>query len=154
MLLYLVRHGEANSELADPSQALSEKGASDVRKIAAHLAAVKMPADVIFHSRKLRAKQTADIFGEFLKPAGGVIETDNLGPNNDPSEWGKIVDAGRQDTMLVGHLPYLAKLFCLLTCGFIDDGAVTFRNATAACLKRDGDGIWRLQLMIGPETVL
>ncbi|HTZ17211.1 MAG TPA: phosphohistidine phosphatase SixA [Dissulfurispiraceae bacterium] len=153
MLLYLVRHGEANNELADPSQALSQKGVSDVRKLASHLAAIKTSADIIFHSRKLRAKQTANIIAEFLKPAEGVVETDHLDPLDDPSEWGKILRSGQQDIMLVGHLPYIAKLFCLLTCGFIDDGAVTFRNASAACLKRESDDSWRLQWMLGPEVV-
>ncbi len=151
MLLYLVRHGEANSELADPSQSLSEKGLGDVRKVAAHLASVKISVDVIFHSRKLRAKQTAMVFAEFLKPTEGVAEIDRIGPLDDPSEWEKILRTSDKDIMLVGHLPYMAKLFCLLACGFADDSVVTFKNASVACLKRDGDGIWRLQWMIEPE---
>jgi phosphohistidine phosphatase len=153
MLLYLVRHGEANSELADPSQSLSEKGLSDVRKVASHLAALKTSIDIIFHSRKVRAKQTAGIFAEFLRPAEGILQTDHLGPLDDPSEWEQILRAGSKDIVLVGHLPYMAKLFSLLTCGFIDESAVTFKTASVACLKRDIDGTWSLQWMLGPEVV-
>ncbi len=153
MLLYLVRHGEANSELSDPSQSLSEKGLSEVRKVASHLAAIGISTDVIFHSKKPRAKQTAIVFGEYLKPAEGVTETDRLGPLDDPSEWEQILRGSSKDIMLVGHLPYMAKLFSLLACGFIDDGVVTFRNSSVACLKRESDGTWLLQWMIGPDLV-
>ncbi len=153
MFLYLVRHGEAKSELADPSQSLSEKGVSDVRKVAAHLASVKIAIDVIFHSRKLRAKQTAAVFADFLKPDEGVAEIDRIGALDDPSEWEKILRTAEKNIMLVGHLPYMAKLFCLLACGFADDSVVTFKNASVACLKRDGDGAWRLQWMLGPDVM-
>ncbi len=153
MLLYLVRHGEASSELADPSQALTEQGLLDVRKTASHLAELKIPLDLILHSNKLRAKQTATVFADYLKPAEGVSETDKLGPLDDPSEWGHRLKDHSKNIMLVGHLPYMAKLFSLLACGFIDDGAITFRNATVVCLKRENNGSWMLQWMIGPDVV-
>jgi len=153
MLLYLVRHGEAQSELADPSQSLSEQGLRNVQKMASHLAGLNVHIDIIFHSKKMRAKQTAVIFAEFLKPAEGMQETDHLGPLDDPSEWGQRLRDLDMNLMLVGHLPYLSKLFSLLTCGFIDDSNITFGNASVACLKRRHDGSWILQWMLGPETV-
>ena len=153
MLLYLVRHGEAKSEPADPSQTLSEQGLRDVKKVASYLAGLNLPLDIIFHSRKVRAKQTAVVLSDFLKPEEGIQETDHLGPLDDPSEWEHILQESNKDIMLVGHLPYMAKLFSTLVCGFMDDGMVTFKNASVACLKREYDGTWLLQWMMGPEVV-
>lgn len=153
MLLYLVRHAEANSEIADPSQSLSEKGQRDAKKVASYLAGLKAPIDIIFHSQKLRAKQTAVVFGEFVKPPEGVQETEYLGPLDDPAEWGKILKDSDKNIMLVGHLPYMARLFSLLICGFIEDGPVTFKNVSVVCLRKESDGTWKLQWMIGPDVL-
>ena len=153
MLLYLVRHGEAQSELVDPSQSISEQGLRNVQKMAAHLAGLNVHIDIIFHSQKMRAKQTAVVFGQFLRPREGVQETDHLGPLDDPSEWEQRLRNRDVNIMLVGHIPFMPKLFSLLTCGFIDDSTITFGNASVACLKRLTDGSWVLQWMIGPEVV-
>lgn len=152
MLLYLVRHGEAMNELADPSQALSPHGLRNVQKVASHLAKRKIPVDLIFHSSKLRAKQTAAVLADFLKPGEGFFETDHLGPLDDPSEWERRLRDRNKNIMLVGHLPYMEKLFSLLMCGFVDDHVVRFNNATIVCFNRENNGTWVLQWMIGPET--
>jgi phosphohistidine phosphatase len=152
MLLYLVRHGEALNELVDPSQALSPLGLRNVQKVASHLGAIKAPVDIIFHSSKLRAKQTAAVMADFLKPVEGVFETDHLGPLDDPSEWEHRLRDRNKNIMFVGHLPYMEKFFSLLLCGFIDDHVIRFDNATVVCLNREKSGTWVLQWMLGPET--
>jgi phosphohistidine phosphatase len=153
MLLYLVRHGEAQSELVDPSQSLSERGLRNVQKMAAHLAGLNVHVDIIFHSQKMRARQTAAIFADFLKPREGIQETDHLGPLDDPTVWEQRLRDRDMDIMLVSHLPYLPKLFSLLTCSFIDDSTITFGNASVACLKKQNNGSWLLRWMLGPEVV-
>ncbi|HMK60901.1 MAG TPA: phosphohistidine phosphatase SixA [Dissulfurispiraceae bacterium] len=153
MLLYLVRHGEANSELFDPSQTLSEQGLRNVQKVAAHLARVKSPVEIIFHSPKLRAKQTASVFSDYLRPLGGIFETDHLGPMDDPSEWERRLRDRNSNIMLVGHLPYMEKLFSLLLCGFVDDHLVNFGNAAIVCLSREKNGTWVLRWMMDPTVV-
>ena len=153
MLLYLVRHGEAMNELADPSQALSPQGLRNVQKVAAHLARLKIHVDVIFHSHKLRAKQTAAVFADYLRPAEGLSETAYLDPMDDPSEWERRLRDRNKDIMMVGHLPYLEKFFSMLLCGFVDDRVVRFGNATVVCLNREKTGTWVLQWMMGPEVI-
>lgn len=153
MFLYLVRHGEAKSELVDPSQALSEKGLRDVQKVASHLKGLNLSVDVIFHSPRLRAKQTAVVFSDFLKPGEGIFEADHLGPLDDPSTWEQRLRDRNKNVMLVGHLPYMGKLFSQLVCGYIDDHVITFTSASVVCLKKENNGTWMLQWMIGPEEV-
>ena len=62
MRLYLARHGEAKSKLEDANRPLTLRGKKEVEKVAKYLAENKdIHLEVIMHSRKLRAKQTAEI---------------------------------------------------------------------------------------------
>jgi phosphohistidine phosphatase len=107
MFLYLVRHGDAKGGEEDSSRALSEKGIYDVSRIASHVSQLNLPVLRIFHSPKLRARQTAEILFEYLKPLKGLSEVDGLSPLDTPDIWaGRIWDM-QDDAMVVGHLPHL-----------------------------------------------
>lgn len=66
MRLYLVQHGEAKKEEEDPLRPLSERGREDVQRVAKYVEKLDIKASIIFHSGKLRAKQTAEILAEKL----------------------------------------------------------------------------------------
>jgi len=88
--LYLVRHGEAAHKDTDPQRALTESGADHVRRIAAWAAQVGVVVKEIRHSGKLRAEQTANIFGERLNAAetravSGLAPHDDVMPPLRPS---------------------------------------------------------------------
>ncbi len=61
MLVYLVQHGQAKAKDIDPDRHLTEQGINDVEKISAFLKTAKLTVDVIWHSGKARAAQTAEI---------------------------------------------------------------------------------------------
>jgi phosphohistidine phosphatase len=105
----------------------------------------------IYHSGKKRAAQTAKVLADYLKPEKGIAGTDKLAPMDDPAIWSKRVTEMSGDIMLVGHLPYLAKLTGLLLCGDKEKMFVDFRMAGIVCLKRSEDGTWALEWMIVPE---
>ena len=66
---------------------LSESGREDVQRVAEYVEKLDIKANIIFHSGKLRAKQTAEIVAE--KPnIKQVIGVEILGPNADPKVWG------------------------------------------------------------------
>lgn len=69
MFVYLGQHGEAEREEVDPARPLTEKGRNDVRKVALFTAGAHVRVERIFHSGKLRARQTAEILGGVLKPS-------------------------------------------------------------------------------------
>jgi phosphohistidine phosphatase len=151
MHLYLVRHGDAaNIDSADPAKALSPRGKEEVVRMSAHLSALNVPVDLIVHSPKARAKQTALVFSEQLKPKKGVLESADLHPLDDPMIWSERLNKVTHNLMLVGHMPYMGKLTSLLACGFADAGAFTFAPATVACLTRDDTGMWSVVWMMGP----
>jgi phosphohistidine phosphatase len=117
MLLYLVQHGEAKKEEDDPQRGLTDKGSRDVARTAISAQARGVKVSIIHHSGKTRALQTAQILADHLKPGKGPSPTDALAPMDDPDVWAGRIAGMNEDVMLVGHLPYMAKLAGLLLCG-------------------------------------
>jgi len=153
MFLYLVQHAEAKSEEEDPSRPLSSKGIEDIKRVASHISILNIEVDEIFHSGKLRARQTAEILTAILKIAKGITETDGLAPLDNSELWAERLTFKTTPVMLVGHLPHLGKLASLLLCGDIEENIVTFKMGGIVCLKRDNNKDWSLQWMILPELL-
>ena len=154
MFLYLVQHAEAKKEEEDSARPLSEKGLQDITRVAAYSAQLNIKIDKIFHSTKLRAKQTAGILFENLKPMKGISEVDGLSPLDDPSIWAARLKDLQEDVMLVGHLPHLARIASLLLSGNADKNIVSFRMGGIVCLRKDDAGVWSLQWMLVPEVIV
>jgi phosphohistidine phosphatase len=151
MMLYLVQHAEAKREDEDPLRSLTETGAQDVRRVAVHLSKKNISLDRALHSAKLRARQTAEILREYLKPVHGAAETDALAPMDDPRIWADRITAGQENLMLVGHLPHLERLAALLLCGDPSKRVVAFTMAAVVAIERSDDGTWSLRWLITPE---
>lgn len=153
MKLYLVQHAEARREEEDPDRPLTEKGWADARQVAAHLVghgAVRVQR--IIHSGKLRARQTADAWAEYLSPVE-IVSADGLDPAADPATWADRLPQSIEDTMLVGHLPHLERLVSRLVTGDPDRRVVAFRNAGAVCLESGEGGHWVVRWSLTPEVV-
>lgn len=153
MFLYLVQHAEAKKEEIDPARPLSEKGLKDITKTSLYLTYFNMSLHKIFHSKKLRAKQTAEVLFQYLKPVRGITEVDGLSPLDDPEIWFNRLKDIPEDIMLVGHLPHLSKLASLLLCGDKEKNIIEFKMAGIVCLKRQND-LWLLQWIITPEITI
>ncbi len=153
MKLYLVQHGEAKSKEEDSSRPLTEKGIKDAEKVAEYISKLDVKVKKIFHSGKLRAKQTAEIYAKHLKPEDGVSETDGLNPLDSPETWIKKLKNIDEDIMLTGHLPHLSKLASTLIVGDENMEIIKFRNAGVTCLERDEQGKWKILWAIPPEMV-
>jgi phosphohistidine phosphatase len=154
MILYLVQHGDAVSEDEDSQRPLSDLGRTQTEKTAAFAAACRaVTVQTIYHSGKLRAKQTAEIIGWHIQPKNGVRQIDGMAPNDDPQIWaGRLADT-RDDIMLVGHLPHLSRLAALLLCGNSTQEVVQFQNAGIVCLERDIDLKWGVSWAMIPRLL-
>jgi len=154
MRLYLVQHAEAKREEEDPARSLSQNGREDIGRIATY---VDYHADIkveqIVHSGKTRARQTAEILSDHLKPTKGVNQVDNLEPGADAEIWGKRIERSSEDLMLVGHLPHLSNLAAYLIRGVEGSTPIEFRMGCITCLSRKGDGAWSVNWMLIPEIV-
>ncbi len=153
MFLYLVQHGESKSKEEDSERPLSDKGLSNIKDVTDYISKLNITVTEIFHSNKLRAKQTAEVLHAKLKPAKGLAETEGLAPMDDPDIWSERLKNVHEDIILVGHLPHLGKLASLLLSGDMEKNIVSFRMAGIACLKRDESNDWTLQWMITPEIL-
>jgi phosphohistidine phosphatase len=154
MFLYLVRHGDAKREGEDSSRALSEKGIHDIVRIASYVSQLNFPVLRIFHSPKLRARQTAEILFDYLKPVKGLLEVDGLSPLDSPDIWAARIQDMQDDSIFVGHLPHLGYLASLLLSGNAGKNIITFRTAGIVCMKRDDEWTWSLQWILTPEIIL
>lgn len=150
MLLYLIQHAEAKKEDEDPERGLTDKGFKDIAGTAVHAKKLGLKVKTIHHSGKKRAMQTAQVLADQLKPERGIAQTDGLAPMDDPEIWAKRLAGMNEDIMLVGHLPYMARLASLLLCGDKEKGIVDFKMAGIVCLKRFDDGRWAMEWMEAP----
>jgi phosphohistidine phosphatase len=153
MFLYLVQHAEAKKEEEDPARPLSGKGLKDIRKVAFYLSRLDISIEQILRSNKLRARQTAEVLSENLKPSRGLLETDGLAPLDDPKIWEERLKSVAENLMLVGHLPHLGRLTSLLICGQPERSVVSFRMAGVVCLERDEQDGWSLRWMVTPDIL-
>jgi phosphohistidine phosphatase len=150
MHIYLVQHGEAVPEQENPARPLTDRGRMEVERVARLAAALALQAAEIRHSEKLRARQTAEILGEYLLPAGGIREVAGLAPLDDPAKTAAEVEAAPEPLMLVGHLPHLRRLTGSLLVGDPAREIVQFRMGAIVCLVKS-EGGWQLQWILTPE---
>ena len=154
MYIYLVQHAEAKSKEEDPDRALTDIGRRNMRKTATFAARqAGISVDLIVHSGKTRARQSAEILAELLSPSKGVGESDGLNPNDDTGIWVKNLARSRENLILVGHLPHLGKLTAHLICENPEAAVVEFKNACMICLQRSNTGLWTVQWMIVPQLL-
>lgn len=147
--LYLVRHGQAVSDQVDSKRPLTEKGHADVAKLTNFLKPLDISVNVIWHSGKTRAAQTAEIVGSVVKSEEGIVERQGLSPNDPVDNIALKINAADGNIMIVGHLPFVGRMAAYLTTGRPDD-AMGFNEGSIACLERDHDGKWWLTWMIYP----
>ena len=153
MHLYLIQHGDAKGEQEDPERSLSDKGRRDAEKVAGFLAAnIEFAVENIYHSGKLRAQQTAEIFARHVPSAHTLTKADGLSPLDNPSQWAKKLGEIGADTMIVGHMPYLGSLAALLLCGNAEGKIVEFKMGGIVCLKKDPSG-WALEWAVTPDIL-
>src|ERR1051325_432814 len=105
MRLFLVRHGEALSETADPRRPLSAAGREQVRSVGRLALARNARASALFHSGILRAEETARLFRTELSIDASPVRMSGLLPEDDPFVARAEVETFQHSTMLVGHLP-------------------------------------------------
>ena len=153
MKLYLVQHGEAAAKEIDPERPLTQQGHDDVGRVAEALAQAAIEAPRILHSGKLRACQTAEILGAALAPGVEAAVSDKIDPLDDPAEFDWRAASGGEDTMLVGHLPFMAKLAAHLVAGNAQTELVEFRPGSVLCLEMSETENWRMAWMLRPELV-
>jgi len=125
-LLFLVHHGDAVGPDIDPGRPLSARGRTEIDLLADKAALRGVKPDIIWHSGKLRAKQTAEAFWRRCNPLSTIAAAPGLQPSDSPARVAEAIADRSDDIMLVGHFPHLPRLLALLTTGNAEAPAANF----------------------------
>jgi len=160
MDFYLVRHGEAKSDLEDPLRPLSDNGKQGIERLSSIVTKLGIQPEEINCSEKLRAKETAEIIAKGLSITHNVKAIRGLAPNDDVGPVAELLCSEEKSLMLVGHLPFLSRLLSHLLTGDSERPLVSFQEGTIVCLSRDdslkfpspGNG-WIIKWVLSPENL-
>lgn len=146
--LYLVHHGDAIGPEVDLRRPLSPWGRQSVVRLAAAAAARGVRPAVVWHSGKLRAKQTAEEFWRACNAMATFAATRDLQPGDPPAWMRDRVRVETSDILIAGHYPHLPRLLTLLVTGQ-DDGSILFPPHGVVALESQDLGAswtetWRL----------
>jgi phosphohistidine phosphatase len=143
--LFLVHHADAVGPEADTRRPLSALGEAQAARAAAEAAARGARPDIVWHSGKLRARQTALAFWSACNALAEFKASPDLQPDDPPSRIRDRLTDETRDILIAGHFPYLPRLLSLLLVG----APATFPLHGVVALERDDQGgrwqeIWRL----------
>jgi len=151
MSLYLVQHGKNLPKEIDPDSPLSEEGKATVHRIAQMATGYQIHVSQIIHSGKTRARQTAEIISTQIKPESGMRESTGLNPQDDVYPIASTIQ-GRENIMIVGHLPFMERLVSFLITGTTEHTVVKFQNGCIVCLDQDTEkATWYIKWLVMPE---
>jgi phosphohistidine phosphatase len=150
-MIYLVHHADALPPEVDAQRPLSSAGRASADRLAQEAAAGGVKPVAIWHSGKLRARQTADAFLRECNPLAEFSAIRGLQPG-DPPEWIRDFVAGEtRDLMFVGHMPHLPRLYALLV-GGSDPRRVEFTLHGLVGLEPAGP-LWAERMRLQPVRI-
>ncbi|WP_455206580.1 phosphohistidine phosphatase SixA [Kaarinaea lacus] len=153
-MLYLAQHGEAVAKEVDPDRPLSIDGKDAVTRMTAFLKNAGINVEHVLHSGKTRAKQTAEIIAKSICDSGATETISAINPNDPVSEFMTRVERFNTPTMIVGHLPFMAKLVSKLLIGRDDVALVEYQPGSVVCLSKNDDNQWTIHWMLRPELLI
>ncbi|MFN2240209.1 MAG: phosphohistidine phosphatase SixA [Thermoanaerobaculia bacterium] len=142
MLIWLVRHGEAEIRGQDDLRELTPEGSRAIEAIARRVADRSDGIRAVYHSGKRRAEQTAAILAASIKLPAPLAQ-ELLRPNADPFEVARWIESFEGPVVLVTHLPLVERLAGVLISGSPEVPVLAFSTGTIAAIEKEGGG-WKL----------
>lgn len=147
-MIVLVHHGDAIGPEIEPMRPLSGPGRAASARLAAAVAARGVRPEVVWHSGKLRARQTAELFWRACNPLAALSAARGLQPTDPPRLLRERLEEDNRSIVVVGHMPHLVRLLRAL-CGEPPDSATAdFPAHGCVALERQGalwKELWRLE---------
>jgi phosphohistidine phosphatase len=151
--LYLAQHGTALAKTVDPARSLSEEGRRDVQAMAKFLQGAGIQVERVWHSGKRRAEQTAQLLAKAVAPHVTPVRVKGINPDDSVDRFISDADVWEQDTLVVGHLPFVSRLVAWLTVADPEREIVGFLPASVVCLERRDTDAWTVLWMLRPELL-
>jgi phosphohistidine phosphatase len=138
--LFLVHHADAVGPDVDTRRPLSALGETQAARVAAEAVAHGARPDIVWHSGKLRARQTAQALWRACNALAEFKAVSDLQPDDPPSRIRDRLTGETRDILIAGHFPYLPRLLSLLLPG----APATFPlHGVVALESDDGGGTWK-----------
>jgi len=150
MELYVARHARAADEGRGGERPLTDEGRDDARRIGRALAAAGVELKSVWHSGKLRARETADLLAGAVGAGADLDERADLQPLSDPSTVLDAVRDGDGPVLVVGHLPHVERLSSLLLTGDVDAEVVDIPPGAVLRFVSGEGRDWRLTWFVTP----
>jgi phosphohistidine phosphatase len=139
MIVLLIHHAEAVSPQVDPQRPLTEGGHAHALRLAERVKGRGFVPTAIWHSGKLRGRQTGHAFLEVCAPFATFSMVKGLSPEDPPTVAQLAIQRESKDLALVGHWPHLPALLRLLA-----PTSASMPHHGAVALETDDDGVtWR-----------
>jgi phosphohistidine phosphatase len=143
--LFLAHHGDAVGPDVDVRRPLSTVGRASIDRLAALAAARGAKPAVVWHSGKLRARQTAESYWRHCNALAEFSATRDLQPDDPPTAMRDRLRGESRDVLLAGHFPHLPRLARLL----LDAADAEFPVHGIVALETSDEGaswkeLWRL----------
>ena len=156
MNLFLVHHGDALGPEVDARRPLSPEGRLAVGRLADEAAARGARPAVVWHSGKLRARQTAEAFWRACNALAELSSSRDVQPD-DPPEWLRDRLRGEtRDVLVAGHFPHLPRMLALLLEGRdASTGRFPLHGVVALATEDDGQTwkeVWRIERPTGYDS--
>jgi phosphohistidine phosphatase len=142
--LFLVHHADAVDPDVDTRRPLSAAGAAHAERVAENAGARGARPVVVWHSGKLRARQTAQAFWRVCNALAEFSASADLQPTDPPSRMRDRLRGESRDILIAGHFPHLPGLLSLLV-----NRDVPFPPHGVVALESDDRGeswteLWRI----------
>ena len=138
MRVALVHHADAVGPDVDPQRPLSSQGLEHAERVAAQAKAAGCSPAAIWHSGKLRARQTAEAFLRACNPFAEFRMVRGLHPDDPPAIMRGALREEERDLLVAGHMPHIAALLQLLV-----SDAAQFPLHGLVMLEKGTDGEWK-----------
>jgi phosphohistidine phosphatase len=143
--LFLVHHADAVGPDVDTRRPLSPRGEAQAERAAADAAARGAKPWVVWHSGKLRARQTALAFWRTCNALAEFSATPDLQPTDPASRMRDRLRGESRDVLVAGHFPHLPGLLSLLV-----NADVAFPQHGVVALETTDSGetwteLWRIE---------
>jgi phosphohistidine phosphatase len=144
-MIYLVHHGKATDPMVNAQRPLTADGKVAVRELAVYAKDRGAVPVEIWHSGKLRARQTAEAFRAVCNPLAAFSMVRGL-QSADPSD----IMADRlvwecRNLMLVGHMPHVDRLLRRLVGRIGAEDQIQFPSHGLVALFSNDNGVTWLE---------
>lgn len=147
MIVLLIHHAQAVSPYEDPQRPLTEAGHQHALRLAELVKARGFEPTKIWHSGKLRGRQTGHAFLQVCAPFAKFTMVKGVSPDDSPAAAVTAIQRESQDLAIVGHWPHLPALLRLLS-----PESAPMPQHGAVALSTDDQGVtWRELWRESPE---